>query len=188
MTSPSVLAAPCCTCRAPTSGRSRRPRGCRPTRSILDLEDAVAPDAKVEARARVRRRGVGRVRLEGDHHPGQRPRHRVARRRHPGHRRGRPRRRSSCPRSTRSPRSPPSRRRLEAAGAPDHTDDLGDARDADRHAARRGDRVGLRAPHRAGDGHERPGQGAPRRARPRSLSRCSSVCRSACSRPAPPAR
>ena len=90
---------------------------------ILDLEDAVAPDAKAEARDRVCAAvgsgAYGRRELD---HPGQRPRHRVARRRP----------RAPSPRPAPPPWSCPkvnsvadvarrSRRRLEAAGAPDHT-------------------------------------------------------------------
>ena len=43
-------AARCSTCRRPTSGRWRRPRRCPVDALILDLEDAVAPDAKPAAR------------------------------------------------------------------------------------------------------------------------------------------
>jgi citrate lyase beta subunit len=45
---------------------------------ILDLEDAVAPDAKADARDRV----CAAVRSGEYGHPRQRPRHAVARRRH----------------------------------------------------------------------------------------------------------
>ena len=53
-------------------------------------------------------------------------------------------------------------RLLESAGAPDHTDDLGDARDAGGDRARCRDRNGLGAPDGADHGHQRPGQGAAR--------------------------
>ena len=67
---------------------------------ILDLEDAVAPDAKPAAReAACAAAAIRRVRPPRADHPGQRHRHRVARRR-PGRRVRRPgRTRSSCPRS-----------------------------------------------------------------------------------------
>ena len=51
---------------------------------ILDLEDAVAPDAKAEARDRARGCRLGPPRPPGGGHPGQRARHPLARRRHPG--------------------------------------------------------------------------------------------------------
>ena len=108
---------------------------------ILDLEDAVAPDAKADARDRLCAAAAsGDVRPQGGHHPGQRPRHAVARRRHRRRRRGRARRRSSCRRSTRpttshARRAGCSKRRRSR---PHH--DLGHGRDAGRHARRRRDR------------------------------------------------
>ena len=112
----------------------------------------------------VRGRRVRRVRPARGDHPRQRRGHRVARRRpgrrvrcRPGRdrraeglvgRRGpRSRRRDGCPRSAGPHRS------------------LGHGRDAARDAARRGDRRRVRAADRAGDGDERPRQGAVRRAR-----------------------
>ena len=143
---------------------------------ILDLEDAVAPDAKAEARDRVLRRGRARASTAPRRSPsgstGSTPRGTTTTSRR--HRRGRARRRRGARRSTPPPTWPRSRRRLEAAGAPDHTRHLGHARDPGRHAARRGDRRRLRAARRAGDGHQRPGQGAARRARARPASRCCS--------------
>ena len=106
---------------------------------ILDLEDAVAPDAKAEARERVVRRrrrpastatARSTIRVNGLGTA-------VARRRPP-----RPPPRPARPpwssrRSTRPPTVHDVERALEAAGAPDHTADLGDGRDAGRDAARR---------------------------------------------------
>ena len=75
----------CSTCRRPTSARWRRRRRIPCDALILDLEDAVAPDAKPAARdaacAAAASGEYGRAR--GDD-PGQRRRHRVARRRPQG--------------------------------------------------------------------------------------------------------
>ena len=65
---------------------------------------------------------------------------------------------------------------------------VGDGRDAVRDAARRGDRRGLGPPHRAGDGHQRPRQGAVRRARARPAAAADRALASPCSPPGPPAR
>ena len=65
---------------------------------------------------------------------------------------------------------------------------LGDGRDAVRDAARRGDRLRLRPADRAGDGHQRPGQGAVRRARPRPPAPADRPRALACSPRARPAR
>ena len=111
MSSTSARGARCSTCRPPTRGRWRRPGRSRCDALILDLEDAVAPDAKPAARdAACARPRVGRVRHPRGHHPRQRCRHRVARRRPGGRVRGRARPRSSCRRSTAPTRSASSRR------------------------------------------------------------------------------
>ena len=134
---------------------------------ILDLEDAVAPDAKVAARAAACAAAASgeygprevTIRINGadtEWHAADlagRVRRRPGRDRRTqgglGRRRAAPRRGDGRPRRPRAHQA------------------VGDARDAVRHAARRGDRLRLRAPDRAGDGHQRPGQGAVRRARPR---------------------
>ena len=141
---------------------------------ILDLEDAVAPDAKALARdqvcAAVASRRLRRARAR---HPHQCPRHALGR---GGSRRGRrggarcdpgaegvvarnPRRRRPAPAPPRRPGAHPR---------------LGDDRDAARDPARRGDRQRRprrrHAPRLLRDGHQRPRQGDPRppRARPRA--------------------
>ena len=76
---------------------------------------------------------------------------------------------------------------LERHGAPDHTTlwAMVETPVAILHAAeiaRASERLS-----RAGDGHQRPGQGAVRRARARPRSRCCRRCAPRCSPPAPPA-
>ena len=139
---------------------------------ILDLEDAVAPDAKAEARARVcAAAGSGdygrkeiTIRANGLDTPWHADDLRAIAEAGPAARRGAQdqlgRRRGRGREGARG------RRR------PEPHPHLGHARDADRHPARRGDRHLQRAAGRAGDGHQRPGQGAARRARARSRSRC----------------
>ena len=155
---------------------------------ILDLEDAVAPDAKPAARdAACAAASSGEYGRRDADDPGQRHRHRVARRRHDGRRRGRPGRRRRA--------QGQQRRRGAAAGRrpgggrrarPHHA--VGDGRDARSRCcdalaiARR-----LRPAHGVRHGHQRPGQGAVRRARARPRSRSSRRCTSRCWPPGPPA-
>ena len=139
-------------------------------------------------RGRLRRRGQRRVRPPRADHPGQRRRHRVARRR-PGRRVRRPGPDAIVVPKVNSADAVPHPGRRDGEGtAPPTTPAVGDGRDAVRDAPRRGDRRRLRAADRAGDGHQRPGQGAVRRARARPRSRCSPGSASPCSPPAPPAR
>ena len=136
----------------------------------------------------VRRCRLGRVRRQGDHDPGQRARHRVARRRP---RRGRAKAGPDAivvPKVNSAAEVAALIDALEAAGAPDHTKLWAMLETPVAMLARRGDRHRLRPPDRAGDGHQRPGQGAPRRARARAGSRCSTACRPACWPPVWPAR
>ena len=88
---------------------------------IFDLEDAVAPDAKPEAReaaaAAVAVRCVRRTRA---HHPGQRHRHRVARRRPRGRRAAGPDV-VLVPKVNTADEVPQLVAALEGAGAPEHT-------------------------------------------------------------------
>ena len=89
---------------------------------ILDLEDAVAPDAKAgRTRPRVRGRRLRRLRQPRGHDPGQRARHRVARRRSRRRGQGRTRPRWSCPKINSAAEVDAVERALENAGAPDHT-------------------------------------------------------------------
>ena len=89
---------------------------------ILDLEDAVAPDAKPAARdAACAAAAQRRVRPPRADDPRQRRRHRVARRR-PGAPPARPARtRSSCPRSNSADAVRALVDAMEKHGAPDHT-------------------------------------------------------------------
>ena len=109
---------------------------------ILDLEDAVAPDAKAEARARVcaaagSRRATAARRSRSGPTGSTPPWHAddLARRR-----RGRPGRRGRARRSTRPPTCAAVEKALEAGGAPDHTRIWAMLETPDRHAPRRGDR------------------------------------------------
>ena len=114
--------AACSTCRAPTPARWRRPSRSPPTRLILDLEDAVAPEAKETARDQVCDGRQGRrLRPARADHPHQRARHALGR--------GRPRRRGGRgarrdPAAQARPPAPTScapREALASAGAPDKT-------------------------------------------------------------------
>jgi hypothetical protein len=139
---PSARAAPSSTCRAPTSGRWRRPRRSLPTRSSSTSRTPSPPTPSPRPRrAPPALRGSPASTAPRADHPGQRHRHRVARRR--------PRRRHRArPAPTRRRPEGQQRRRgahlveaLEAGTAPRAHQALGDGRDADRDAARRGDRA-----------------------------------------------
>ena len=179
-------AAPCSTCPAPTSGPSRRPRRIPADALILDLEDAVAPDAKADARDRVcaaaQLRRVRRPRSSPSASTASTPSGTTttcaaaaaagpaARRRAQGQLRRRGRTRSSAARGRRRPRPHHasgrcSRRRSRSLHAVEIATALG-------------------APHRAGHGHQRPGQGAPRRARARPAAAAVRASACACSPPA----
>ncbi len=133
---------------------------------ILDLEDAVAPEAKVDARQRVcaaacsdgygRREIVIRVNgLDTEWHADRRSRGRGRRtRRHPGAQDQLGRRRSRGGGGHGVGRRPRRHRHLGHVG------------DTGGRPPRRGDHHLVRASHRLRDGHQRPGQGAARRAGP----------------------
>ena len=138
---------------------------------ILDLEDAVAPDAKAEARDRVCEAAAsGRygnrevtIRVNGAGTAWHDDDLRGRRRRRPGRGRGPQgrlgRRRARRREGARGRRRPRPHRHLGAC-----------SRRRSRDAARRGDLRGLRAADRAGHGHQRPRQGAARRARARAAA------------------
>ena len=135
-------------------------------RLILDLEDAVAPDAKPAARdaacaaaasgeygrreLTIRVNGIGTEWHDDDLAAAARP----------------ARTGSSCPRSTAPTRSAPWSRRWRRP-APPSTPGCGRWSRRPRRSSRPRDRRRLRPARRAGDGHQRPGQGAVRRARAR---------------------
>ena len=160
-------AGPCSTCRPPTSGRWRRPR---PSRRRLDPRPrGRGGPGRQAGRTRQRLRGrcspgsTAGVRSPSASTPpgpsgttttwpppappARRPRRAQGRQRR---RRARPRRRHGAPRRARPHEA------------------VSDGRDAVRDAARARDRLGLRPAHRARHGHQRPRQGAVRRARART--------------------
>ena len=154
---------------------------------ILDLEDAVAPDAKPAARE-----AAAAAAASGDYgrrtvaDPRQRHRHRVARRRHR-------RRRQAGPAAIVVPKvdSADEVARLvdrdgEGRRARPHQA-LGDGRDPGRDPRRARHRAGLRAARCLRHRHQRPGQGAVRRARAGPRRRSCPACTPPCSPPAPPA-
>ena len=155
---------------------------------ILDLEDAVAPDAKPEARERVcaaatsgaygnreiaiRANGIGTAWHDDDLAA-------IA---------------AAGPAAVVIPKINSAaevhqiEHALEAAGAPDHTRIWAMLETPIAMLSALEIAVELRAPRRARDGHERPRQGAPGGARFPAASRCSRASGSACWRRGPPAR
>ena len=155
---------------------------------ILDLEDAVAPDAKPEARERVcaaatsgayggreiaiRANGIGTAWHDDDLAA-------IA---------------AAGPAAVVVPKINSAaevhqiEQALEAGGAPDHTRIWAMLETPIAMLSAPGDRVELRAAHRAGDGHQRPRQGAAGRPGPRPPAAASRASASACSPPEPPAR
>ena len=145
---------------------------------ILDLEDAVAPDAKPAAREAaaaaaasgeygrrtltIRVNGIGTEWHDDDLVAAAA---------------GRPGRASSSPRSTAPPRCAQLVAALEKAGAPDHTRlwAMVETPDAILDVARASPAASDRL-SRAGDGHQRPGQGAVRRARARPRADAARRC------------
>ena len=135
-------------------------RGIAADALILDLEDAVAPDAKELARRQVARCGQGqRLRQTRSGDPHQCAVDRLGRGRSESRRRRRPR----ChPRAQSLVGERPGRRR-DAFGQ-DADRRLGDGRNAARHPQHRRDRGRRRQARLLRHGHERSHQGIPRRA------------------------
>ena len=133
---------------------------------ILDLEDAVAPDAKADARDKPAPPPPRASTAARGDHPGQRRRHRVARRRPRAAARPAPTR-SSSPRSTARDAVLEIVEAMAGHGAPRPHEALGDGRDAVAMLHAEEIAVGLRPARRARHGHQRPRQGAARRARAR---------------------
>ena len=102
--------------------------------------------------------------------------------------RGRPDGRRGAQGQHRRRRAPDREGASRRPARPTAHEDLGDGRDAGGHAARRGDRRRVGPAGRAGDGHQRPGQGAPRRARARVAQPLLTGSGCACWRPGRPAR
>jgi citrate lyase subunit beta / citryl-CoA lyase len=172
----SVPGAASCTCRAPTSVPWRRPRGLPADAVILDLEDAVAPDAKARpATGSAPPRPTGAtatarwsIRANGSTPSGSPTTSPRSRRPVPT--------RCWSRRSARSTTSAPSRTHCEAGRRARPHLHLGDARDADRGPPTRPRSRQLRTADGLRDGDQRPRQGA----RPSSSPaghRCCPRCR-----------
>ena len=155
---------------------------------ILDLEDAVAPDAKPEARERVcaaatsgaygsreiaiRANGIGTQWHDDDLAAIAKAGPDAV----------------VIPKINRADEVHQIEKALEAGGAPDHTRIWAMLETPIAMLSAHEIATSLRSARRAGDGHQRPGQGAPGRPRARPPAAAARASASACSPPGPPAR